>query len=69
MWGERTLKSVANLIRQDGEEFLDLAPRIPVSTEVRPFPLERANEALSALRSGNIRGAAVLVVADQSATQ
>jgi propanol-preferring alcohol dehydrogenase len=52
---------VANLTRRDGEEFLALAPRVPVRTEVEPFPLARANEALAALRQGRVRGAAVLV--------
>ncbi len=63
LWGERTVRSVANLTRRDGEEFLALAPRVPVRTEVEPFPLERANEALDRLRAGEVRGAAVLVVA------
>jgi propanol-preferring alcohol dehydrogenase len=62
LWGERSIRSVANLTRQDGEEFLALAPQVPVRTEATPFPLERANEALAALRGGEIRGAAVLVV-------
>ena len=62
LWGERSIRSVANLTRQDGEEFLALAPQVPVRTEVTPFPLEKANEALAALRGGEIRGAAVLVV-------
>jgi alcohol dehydrogenase, propanol-preferring len=61
LWGERTLRSVANLTRADGEEFLALAPRVPVRTEVETFPLPEANEALDRLRSGNIRGSAVLV--------
>jgi alcohol dehydrogenase, propanol-preferring len=61
LWGERTLRSVANLTRADGEEFLALAPRVPVRTEVETFPLAEANEALDRLRSGNIRGSAVLV--------
>ena len=61
LWGERTLRSVANLTRADGEEFLRLAPRVPVHTEVEASPLARANEALDALRSGVVRGAAVLV--------
>jgi propanol-preferring alcohol dehydrogenase len=61
LWGERTVRSVANLTRRDGDEFLALAPRVPVKTEVQPFPLAEANEALSRLRSGRIRGAAVLV--------
>ena len=62
LWGERVVRSVANLTRKDGEEFLTLAPQVPVHTEVVPFPLEQANEALNALRSGEIRGAAVLVI-------
>jgi len=61
LWGERTLRSVANLTRQDGLEFLELAPQVPVRTRVTPFPLEEANEALNTLRDGRIRGAAVLV--------
>jgi len=61
LWGERSIVSVANLTRRDGEEFLFLAPQVPVRTEVEVFRLENANEALNALRSGNIRGAAVLV--------
>jgi alcohol dehydrogenase, propanol-preferring len=62
LWGERTVRSVANLTRRDGEEFLSLAPKVPVRTEVVPFPLEKANEALSALREGRLSGAAVIVV-------
>jgi propanol-preferring alcohol dehydrogenase len=62
LWGERSVRSVANLTRQDGLEFLSLVPEIPVRTEVVPFPLDEANEALGTLRSGRIRGAAVLVV-------
>jgi propanol-preferring alcohol dehydrogenase len=62
LWGERLVRSVANLTRQDGEEFLALAPQVPVQTEVQTFPLEQANEALNALRHGQIHGAAVLVV-------
>ena len=61
LWGERSIVSVANLTRQDGEEFLFLAPQVPVRTEVEVFRLEQANEALDALRSGKIRGAGVLV--------
>ena len=61
LWGERSVISVANLTRQDGLDFLALAPEVPVRTEVVPFPLEEANEALDALRSGRIRGAVVLV--------
>jgi propanol-preferring alcohol dehydrogenase len=62
LWGERVIRSVANLTRADGEEFLALAPLVPVRTEVEAFPLARANEALDRLRAGRIRGAAVLVV-------
>ncbi len=62
LWGERVLRSVANLTRRDGEEFLALAPQVPVKTEVEPFPLEHANEALDRLRTGHIRGAAVLTL-------
>ena len=60
LWGERAVRSVANLTRRDGEEFLALAPQVPVRTEVEAFPLEEANEALGRLRRGEIRGAAVL---------
>jgi propanol-preferring alcohol dehydrogenase len=62
LWGERVVRSVANLTRRDGDEFLALAPRVPVRTEVEAFPLERANEALDRLRAGAVRGAAVLVL-------
>jgi len=62
LWGERVLRSVANLTRADGDEFLELAPAIPVRTEVETFPLEAANEALDRLRRGAVRGAAVLIV-------
>jgi propanol-preferring alcohol dehydrogenase len=62
LWGERTLGSVANLTRQDGEEFMALAPQVPVRTEVALFPLEQANEALDSIRDGSLRGAAVLSV-------
>jgi propanol-preferring alcohol dehydrogenase len=61
LWGERTVRSVANLTRRDGEELLALAPSAGVRTEVMPYPLFRANEALVDLRAGRIRGAAVLV--------
>ena len=61
LWGERVVRSVANLTRADGEEFLALATRIPVRTEVETHPLERANEALARLRGGELRGAAVVV--------
>jgi propanol-preferring alcohol dehydrogenase len=62
LWGERVVRSVANLTRRDGEEFLALAPRIPIRTEVTAFPLEAANEALHALREGRVRGSAVLAI-------
>jgi propanol-preferring alcohol dehydrogenase len=61
LWEERVLRSVANLTRRDGEEFLELAPRVPVRTEVETHPLADANEALDRLRTGKVRGAAVLV--------
>ncbi len=61
LWSERRIRSVANLTRADGEEFLALAPRVPVRTEVETFPLAEANEALDRLRAGRIRGAAVLL--------
>lgn len=61
LWGERAICSVANLTRRDGEEFLSIAPRVPVRTETQTFPLEEANTALDRLRSGKINGAAVLV--------
>jgi propanol-preferring alcohol dehydrogenase len=60
LWGERELRSVANLTRRDGEEFLALAPQVPVRTEVAEYTLERANDALDDLRGGRVRGAAVL---------
>jgi propanol-preferring alcohol dehydrogenase len=61
LWGERVLRSVANLTRADGEEFLALAPRVPVRTEVTTYPLDAANTALDDLRAGRLQGAAVLV--------
>jgi propanol-preferring alcohol dehydrogenase len=62
LWEERTIKSVANLTRQDGEEFLAIAPQVPVKTAVTPYPLEDANQALDDLRSGALDGAAVLTI-------
>jgi alcohol dehydrogenase, propanol-preferring len=62
LWGERVVRSVANLTRRDGEEFMQLAPRVPVRTHIEEHPLERANEALDRLRSGAVQGAAVLRV-------
>ena len=58
------MRSVANLTRRDGEEFLALAPRVPVRTEVRPFRWQAANEALEDLRAGAISGSAVLVTSE-----
>ena len=62
LWGERSIRSVANLTRADGEAFMRIAPKVPVRTEVELYPLARANDALTALRSGNVHGAAVLVM-------
>jgi len=67
LWGERVLGSVANLTRRDGEEFLDLAPRVPVRTEVEVHPLEAANEAIDSIRTGALRGAAVLRITSPGA--
>jgi alcohol dehydrogenase, propanol-preferring len=64
LWGERVLRSVANLTRKDGEEFLELAQRIPVRTEVQAYPLEQANLALADLKAGRIKGAGVLVLGE-----
>ncbi|MCZ6579651.1 MAG: zinc-dependent alcohol dehydrogenase family protein [Gammaproteobacteria bacterium] len=61
LWGERVLRSVANLTRQDAKDFLELAPRVPIRTRIEKFALEDANLALEALRSGNLTGAAVLI--------
>lgn len=61
LWGERSVRSVANLTRQDGLEFFQVAPRVPVRTETTTYALDRANEALDALRSGGLEGAAVLL--------
>ncbi len=61
LWGERVLRSVANLTRADAEEFLELAPRVPVRTRIATFGLEEANQALDHRRAGEIRGAAVVV--------
>jgi propanol-preferring alcohol dehydrogenase len=62
LWGERVVRSVANLTRRDGEEFLALAGQIPVRTEVEPHPLENANEALDEMRRGGLRGTPVLTI-------
>ncbi len=68
LWGERILRSVANLTRRDGREFLKVAPEIPVHTEVTAFPLEQANEALQTLREGRVQGAVVLSIAPDKAS-
>jgi alcohol dehydrogenase, propanol-preferring len=68
LWGERVLRSVANLTRRDGEEFLALAPKVPVRTQVAAYPLGAANEALEDLRRGRVRGAAVLAVGPPTRT-
>ena len=62
LWGERVVRSVANLTRRDGEEFLELASRVAIAIQINPFALSDANQALSALRSGTSQGTAVLVV-------
>jgi alcohol dehydrogenase, propanol-preferring len=62
LWQERSLRSVANLTRRDGREFLELAPRVPVHTHVSSYPLQGANEALADLRAGRFTGAAVIVL-------
>jgi alcohol dehydrogenase, propanol-preferring len=62
LWEERVIRSVANLTRDDGEQFLNIAPQIPIKTATQIFPLHQANEALKALRSGKIHGAAVLTM-------
>jgi alcohol dehydrogenase, propanol-preferring len=61
LWGERSIRSVANLTRADGDAFMALAPRVPIRTTTTEYPLEEANAALSDLRAGRLRGAAVLV--------
>ena len=63
MWLERQIRSVANLTRRDGEEFLDIAPKVPVRTQVHPYPLADANRALDDLAHGRFEGAAILTVA------
>jgi propanol-preferring alcohol dehydrogenase len=61
LWGERIVRSVANLTRLDGEEFLDLAPKVPIKTQVKTYPLEDLNRALEDLRNGNLDGSAVII--------
>jgi alcohol dehydrogenase, propanol-preferring len=65
LWEERMLRSVANLTRKDGEEFMALAPEVPIRTQIQPYPLSEANLALDDLRHGRVRGAAVLSVSSQ----
>jgi propanol-preferring alcohol dehydrogenase len=62
LWEERVVRSVANLTRRDGEEFLALAPKVPVRTEVTTFALDEVNTALNQLRNGKLSGAAVVVM-------
>ena len=62
LWGERSIRSIANLTRCDGEEFFSIVPKAGIRTEVETFKLEQANEALERLRNGKVRGAAVLVM-------
>ncbi len=62
LWEERVITSVANLTRRDGEEFLNLAPRVPVRTMTETFPLEQANTALDRFREGKLKGTAVLMI-------
>jgi len=68
LWGERSICSVANLTREDGREFLEIAAQVPVRTSVKLYPLERANEALADLRNGAVEGAAVLMPSGWSDT-
>ena len=64
LWGERGVRSVANLTRRDAEEFLALAPRVPIETRATSYPLAAANEALADLREGRLAGSAVLVTGE-----
>jgi len=64
LWEERVITSVANLTRRDGEEFFDLAPRVPVQTNTETFPLEEANTTLDRFRAGQLKGTAVLTIPD-----
>ena len=66
LWGERVIRSVANLTRRDGEAFLALAPQVPVRTEVTVFPLAEAGRALEHLRSGAANGAVALSINDDA---
>jgi len=69
LWGERVVRSVANLTRRDGEEFLALAAQVPLHVEAQVYPLQQANEALADLRAGRVTGAAVLVTDAAATTQ
>ena len=69
LWGERAICSVANLTRRDGEEFLEIAPRVPVRTKTETFSLEEANIALEKFRSGELSGTAVLLISDHPGTR
>jgi propanol-preferring alcohol dehydrogenase len=62
LWDERQVRSITNLTRQDGEEFLAIAPQVPVKTQVTTYSFQDANQALDDLRNGQLQGAAVLVV-------
>jgi propanol-preferring alcohol dehydrogenase len=62
LWNERIICSVANLTRRDAQEFLEIAPRVPVRAQTETFPLEEANVALDRLRSGKLNGSGVLVI-------
>ena len=62
LWEERMIRSVANLTRKDGDEFLKLVPKVPIKTETQVFPMQKANAALDNLRAGKVQGAAVLVM-------
>jgi propanol-preferring alcohol dehydrogenase len=64
LWEERVITSVANLTRRDAEEFLEIAPRVPVRTHTETFPLEKANTALDRFRAGELKGTAVLTIAE-----
>jgi propanol-preferring alcohol dehydrogenase len=68
LWGERSIRSVANLTRADGEELLALAPQVPIRTTVHTFPFEQANDALARLRGGTLDGAAVLTFPTEGAS-
>ena len=64
LWEERVITSVANLTRRDGDEFFEIAPRVPVKTKTETFSLEKANTALEKFRAGELSGTAVLTIAE-----